>query len=701
METHQAQSKPPTRKREKPILSCNFCRGRKLRCDRQSPCGACTRRGKPTECIFTCSEQERKDAIDYRPHNRSQKARQRIARLENLVTELRDKAESSNKSMSDTAQADNASSGFEPTASGTSPNVRMGNLNLADDQAVYTGSSHWATILEDIQQLRDELTDDGSDIVSEGSSPFASGLIQQSQTARISLLANVSCLPVDQILALVPPRKIVDRYIFQYFNTFDSIILHRGKFLAEYANFWVNPSGASIIWVGFLFSIMSMAVSLQKKEAGVHGVSASELQTTLDTYRTLTIHCLVAGDYLRSSAHTVETLILHFAVDQEADADANIGNWVLMGVIIRIAMRMGLHREPSHWPNIRPLQAELRRRAWTALYSIDFFTSTQIGLPRIIKDSQCDTRPPSYLLDSDIGFEHNTLPPERPHSEPSMLAFNIHRHGVIKVAAEIYDTTEAGPPSPATIATLQAKLERATDFLPDWLRLKPLEESIADSPATILNRMMLDIITQKAIYLLHRHSFVRGSAGEENVGSNEICIKAALAILEHQRRMNEETQPGGLMYNIRWRVAAPLRHEFMQATMMLCFALSRYDAGRDLHRRSDILRALILAKDIWETRSDQSLEAQRAVKAISVMLEQDRKSSVSVSSPSTAFNHSSLSSAENHLGGFDNTFGQTMALDPSFFSVGDDMTALSKVMDEFMNDTAATGLSSSPFGNTS
>ncbi|KAI3588270.1 fungal-specific transcription factor domain-containing protein [Fusarium oxysporum f. sp. albedinis] len=696
METHQAQSKPQTRKREKPILSCNFCRGRK-----QSPCGACTRRGKPTECIFTCSEQERKDAIDYRPHNRSQKARQRIARLENLVTELRDKAESSNKSMSDTAQADNASSGFEPTASGTSPNVRMGNLNLADDQAVYTGSSHWATILEDIQQLRDELTDDGSDIVSEGSSPFASGLIQQSQTARISLLANVSCLPVDQILALVPPRKIVDRYIFQYFNTFDSIILHRGKFLAEYANFWVNPSGASIIWVGFLFSIMSMAVSLQKKEAGVHGVSASELQTTLDTYRTLTIHCLVAGDYLRSSAHTVETLILHFAVDQEADADANIGNWVLMGVIIRIAMRMGLHREPSHWPNIRPLQAELRRRAWTALYSIDFFTSTQIGLPRIIKDSQCDTRPPSYLLDSDIGFEHNSLPPERPHSEPSMLAFNIHRHGVIKVAAEIYDTTEAGPPSPATIATLQAKLERATDSLPDWLRLKPLEESIADSPATILNRMMLDIITQKAIYLLHRHSFVRGSAGEESVGSNEICIKAALAILEHQRRMNEETQPGGLMYNIRWRVAAPLRHEFMQATMMLCFALSRYDAGRDLHRRSDILRALILAKDIWETRSDQSLEAQRAVKAISVMLEQDRKGSVSVSSPSTAFNHSSLSSAENHLGGFDNTFGQTMALDPSFFSVGDDMTALSKVMDEFMNDTAATGLSSSPFGNTS
>ncbi|KAF5634061.1 transcriptional regulatory [Fusarium tjaetaba] len=633
--------------------------------------------------------------MEYILQTRNQKARQRVARLENLVTELRDKAESSTKSLNDVAQANNASIALEPTASGTSPNVRMGNLNLADDQAVYTGSSHWATILEDIQQLRDELADDGSDIASEGSSPFASGLIHQSQAPRISLLANVSCLPVDQILALVPPHKIVDRYISQYFNTFDSLIIHRGKFLAEYASFWVNPSAVSIIWVGFLFSVMSMAVSLQKKEAGMHGLSASELQATLDTYRTLTIHCLVAGDYLRSSAHTVETLLLHFAVDQEADADANIGNWVLMGVIIRIAMRMGLHREPSHWPNIRPLQAELRRRAWIALYSIDFFTSTQIGLPRIIKDSQCDARPPSYLLDSDIGFEHDTPPPERPHSEPSMLAFHIHRHGVIKVAAEIYDTTEAGPPSPTTVATLQAKLEKATNSLPDWLRLKPLEESIADSPATILNRMMLDIIAQKAIYLLHRHSFVRESAGEESVRSSEICIKAALSILEHQRRMNEETQPGGLMYNIRWRVAAPLRSEFMQATMMLCFALSRYDAGRDLNRRSDILQTLIIAKGIWETRSDQSLEAQRAVKAISAILEQYRKSSMSVSSPSTTFNPSSLPSAENHFGGFDNTFGQTMALDPSFFSVGDDTTALSKVMDEFMNDTAAT----SPFGN--
>ncbi|KAJ4255043.1 hypothetical protein NW762_009847 [Fusarium torreyae] len=563
----------------------------------------------------------------------------------------------------------------------------MGNLSLTDDQTVYTGSSHWATILEDIQLLKDDLGDEFADGITEASPPFDGDVMHQPPTPRISLLASATCLPTEQILAQVPPRKVVDRYVSQFFNAFDSIVLHRGKFLAEYANFWANPSATPIIWVGLLFGIMSMSVFLQKQDLGARGLSTAESQATLETYRTLTIHCLVAGDYLRSSRYTVETLMLHFAVDQEVNVDTYIGNWVLLGVVVRVAMRTGLHRDPSHWPNIRPLQAELRRRIWMALYSMDFFTSTQVGLPRIIKDSQCDARPPSYLLDSDISFEHDALPPERPSTDPSILAFNIQRHWVIKVAAEIYDTTEAGPPSSAVIVALEAKLQNAVDALPEWLKPKSLEESIADSPSTILQRMMLDIIIHKAIYLLHRHSFVNGSDGEEVNRSHEVCIKASLAILEHQRRMSEETQPGGLMYGIRWRVAAPLNHEFLQATMMLCFALSRSDAKRALHRRDDILEALIAAKEVWEKKPEGSAEAQRAAKAITVMLEQDRKSFVATSVPPTVFDSSSVAPPENYLETFDNTFGQTMALDPSFFSVDDDMAAFSSILDEFMTDT--------------
>lgn len=396
------------------------------------------------------------------------------------------------------------------------------------------------------------------------------------------------------------------------------------------------------MWVGLLFSIMSTSAFLQQQEIEALGSSTVDSQTTLETYRTLTIHCLVAGDYLRPSRFTIETLTLHFAVDQNVNMDTSIGNWVLIGVVIRIALRMGLHRDPSHWPNIRPLQAELRRRIWIALYQMDYFTSTQIGLPRIIKDSQCDTRPPAHLFDDDIGFEHDEIPPERTLTDYSPLLHIIQRNSIIKVSAEIYDAAEVVPPTSATIAVLRAKLQKAIDDLPEWLKYKPLETAIADSPVTILNRMFLDILIQKAIYLLHRHSFIKGSAGEESTKSNDICIQSALEILEHQRRMSEETQPGGLMFSIRWKVASSLSHEFLQATMMLCFALSRINDGDSgtsntcaLHRRGDIVEALTSAKSLWEKIADRSVEAQKAAKAITKVLKQDMsKSSMPAWTPS-------------------------------------------------------------------
>lgn len=127
--------------------------------------------------------------------------------------------------------------------------------------------------------------------------------------------------------------------------------------------------------------------------------------------------CLIAGNYLQPSRYTIETLTLHFAVDQNMNPDASINNWTLIGVIIRLALRTGLHRDPSHWPNIRPLEAEFRRRLWITLYHMDFFTSTQVGLPRIVKDSQCDVRPPANLIDDDLSFEHDEMPIARPLTE--------------------------------------------------------------------------------------------------------------------------------------------------------------------------------------------------------------------------------------------------------------------------------------------
>ncbi|PWY85817.1 hypothetical protein BO94DRAFT_586376 [Aspergillus sclerotioniger CBS 115572] len=665
-----------------------------LRCDRQSPCSSCLKRGKPEECTYSSSEQERKDAVDYRPHARSQEARQRVVRLEKLVTQMRDQMRAMEQASDQTSNGHVADT--------------VGKLTLTDSHAIYSGSTHWVTILEDIQSLKEELSSDHPEAIrSRESTTVDVDLVTEPPATRISLLLNHPSLPKEQILAMIPPRKVVDRHVSHFFNAFDfaSCILHRGKFLAEYSEFWDNPPTAPIMWVGLLFSVMCTSVFLQQHNIGIY---AAETQEALETYRTLTIHCLVAGNYMRPTQYTIEVLTLHFAIDQSMNLNTDIGNWVLIGVIIRLALRVGLHRDPSHWSNIRPLEAEFRRRLWIILYHMDFFTSTQVGLPRIIKDSQCDARPPANLFDDDLNFGHEEVPPERPLTDPTPLSHIIQRQSIIKVAAETYDATEAGPPSSTTIAALSAKLEKAIDAIPEQSRYRSTDIWIGDSPATILHRMFLDILINKAVYLLYRRSFMKVSVGEETTKSTKLCINAALSILEHQRRLNEEAQPGGIMFSVRWRVASSLNHEFLQTTMMLCFALSRSHEGLNgladsdaLHRRDEILEALIIAKGLWEQDSDRSVEARRAATAIASVLKLNlNKSSsptlITSDGGSNAPMHEYSSTTVHPTGFFEEMPGtasgypldldseQNMMINPPFAAVDPDVTAFGNLWDDYI-----------------
>ncbi|KPM34774.1 hypothetical protein AK830_g11798 [Neonectria ditissima] len=589
--------------------------------------------------------------------------------------------------------------GAEGASSSMSPNDgqaadSMGKLSLADGHAVYIGSSHWITILEDIRQLKDDLCDGNSDsTTSEARTPFDDGLtVHEAPVNRISLLYSATSRTREQILAMLPSRKVVDRHVSHFFNTFDfaTIILHRKTFIAEVRDPYYRSEDMYSHRVVHEFLARPFGSPYHVlQDVGTFGLFVMESQDMLESYRAATIHCLVAGNYLQPGKYTMEALTLHFVLDQNATLDTSIGNWALIGVVIRIAFRMGLHRDPSHWSNIRPLHAELRRRIWIILYHMDFFTSTQVGLPRMIKDSQCDTRPPVHLFDDDLSLEHNEIPPARPLTESTPLLYILLRDAIIRVTAEIYDTTEAEPPSSAAIVALDAKLQAAIDAIPPWLRYEPLETSLADNPVTILHRMILDILINKAVYLLHRRSFVKGCVGGESKKSNESCIKAALAILEHQRRMNEETEPGGLMFGIRWKVASSLNHEFLQAAMMLCLALSRFNeraAGATTFEAShmrEILEALNTAKILWEQSADRSIEAQKAVKALAAVLGQDSDQRTPTLPASERFSEQmSGVVTQSYLGSFD--YEQDVALESCFLPTHDDMGVFGSYFEDFV-----------------
>lgn len=61
-------------------------------------------------------------------------------------------------------------------------------------------------------------------------------------------------------------------------------------------------------------------------------------------YRLRTVQCLITSDYTKSVDNTIETLTLYIHGEYASRPDAEVGIWVVMGIIVRLAMRKDLHK---------------------------------------------------------------------------------------------------------------------------------------------------------------------------------------------------------------------------------------------------------------------------------------------------------------------------------------------------------------------
>ena len=58
-------------------------------------------------------------------------------------------------------------------------------------------------------------------------------------------------------------------------------------------------------------------------------------------YRMLTAQCLLLADYTKPVNYMIETMLLHLRCEHARSKDAEMGIWVLIGMIVRLAMRGG------------------------------------------------------------------------------------------------------------------------------------------------------------------------------------------------------------------------------------------------------------------------------------------------------------------------------------------------------------------------
>ena len=510
----------------------------------------------------------------------------------------------------------------------------LGVLKVDTDRgkSMYVGQEHWHTILSDIAEVKNYFVQHRKDL----EKSYERVLQSKPATAKEAptFLLGAEATTEGDLRAELPPKSTVLTLCGRYFNSMDNAvnIIHAPTFNAQLRSHWQNPSKTPLMWLGLLYSVMCLAMLSYHKVGDEPPEWKGHAMELASLFRVRTVQCLVTADYTKPVEYTVETMILYVFGEYSSRWDADLGLWLIGSLITRVAFRMGYHRDAKWFPSITPFQAEMRRRTWALVRMCDVMFSHQVSLPNMIYDHDCDTQMPLNIFDEEFGPNTKVLPPSRPNSEPTPIAYMIAKVKLcLELGSILQATTRVGKPVPyEEILRLDKRLREVKEDIPSHLKLQPLEGS-RDPLTLIIARFNIDSLYQKIMCLLHRKYLSRARQNPRYAHSRRSAIEASMETLHHLQTLNRESQANGRLRSIKWYVASIATKDFLLPAMLVALEV-RFDnlavkEGREddgfwtPEQRADMASILNSTKEIWRPLAEGSMEAYKAYNIIRIVLE--------------------------------------------------------------------------------
>ncbi|KAF1983873.1 hypothetical protein K402DRAFT_423465 [Aulographum hederae CBS 113979] len=637
------------RQRARAQLSCIFCRQGKLKCNRGHPCDQCIKRSRESSCNFVAPPSRKKP---------NQKMKDRIHHLESMVVDLMKNmpANGQNSTPSDTRHSSNAgedqlwaSGSFDKNSASPESNPSgsdatddaleqgagaFGRMSITNSNTTsYVGNTHWEAILSNIAEVKAELDNDSEheDATPPGSAEDHSSPSNTDSGANVLLGVNSKTRTKEALLREMPEKRIVDMMIRSYFDSRNPALnlIHSPTFIEEYAQFWTNPMAVNTAWLALLLGIMSISCRFMQESdtKNIWGYKDMNLYAEYFRLQDLAASALISTDFTNGGPYVLEALMVYHTGVYYQGEKAQLKVWLALAVVIRIALRMGLHRDPVHSSDISVWQGEMRRRCWHLIYQLDTLMSFQMGLPGMIRHIASDTSPPHNLEDSDFSPQSTVLPPDRPWIEITPASYSIAKGRLAKIFAEAADASHAvKAPEYQSILDLETQLERAHDLIPPALRVRPLEQCLADSPDLIMIRFNLELLYQKTRAVLFRRFITSSDNGQRSQRAREVCLDAAMSTLHQLFVISEGCKPGGIMYQVRWYLSSLNMHDFLLASTVVCLILNEKSNSSEAVSDEDQIQATKMKEAlertllIWQEPAHANPKTHKACKAIFVML---------------------------------------------------------------------------------
>lgn len=444
-----ASPKPPR------ILACVLCQHRKIRCDRNFPCANCTKAN--VKCTPSTPAPARKRR---RPN---QDLQERLARCEELLKEYATDKPDGPATPRPATQApvyDDSYLKWQPA----------GKLIREDGSMRFMDNPLLGTVYDELRAMRDIIdSEDTDDCTTDHST---------TPDENSDLLFGADT-PAVNPETLWPDASHVVRLWQIYLDRVNPLtkIIHVPTMQPFVLDAVGGPQRLPKNIEALLFSIFLMAVvALEPDEC--QGVLGCPREVALERYSAGVRLTLLRIGFLKTHDLTVLQALVIYLISLQGRYNRHAA-WILNGVVIRIAQKMGLHRDGERL-GLAPFEAEMRRRLWWQIIMVDSKYAIFSGLSHSLLPRGWDTKTPKNVNDADI-FPTATEP-FQDREGPTEMVFCLLTYTFAKFLVETpgFDTM--------FMLTTESDLATGHDSVP--------EEQLADYRRTVenLGKQLLDIL---------------------------------------------------------------------------------------------------------------------------------------------------------------------------------------------------------------
>ncbi|RMJ01531.1 hypothetical protein CDV36_015725 [Fusarium kuroshium] len=592
----QQQQQQRSVKRPRPVKSCTECRKRKLRCDRLCPCSQCQKSNRTCKYAVDHDSANLSDGSDSEmpeparpakrncgpnmftsgtplPNNDSaygavrngdstnptslEELAMRMERLErHLMARSPVASETSGRliaASSDTIRGLTVKEGALRTRyhGQNSPRVL---LNLFDEAKDFMANVH------NVNGVRDTLVNFRR---------FHKALLDEYRKSLSPITVFVdSMMPVHKRMTdILPKKSVCDRLIDSYVDTSETIyrILHLPMFTEQYNLYWEGKL-QSEYFLPQLLSLLSIASRFETKTKGLGNERAEgvHIPTACALVRTW-LDSLRGKQLVEFAVLQVEVLLLHA---QRMITPRIQDSWTSLGSIVRMAMTMGLHRDPSEFePRVPVYLGEMRRRMWFTILDMDLHISLASNLPCLVRDGDFTCRPPRNLDDAELFPDMKDLPPSKPIdvvTDNQMQVYAAMTLGVRMKVAHMLNRIDTIRDY-QEILDVGAKLER---FLDDINYIFPRQGILSDAQKSKQwrSRVILDMHVRRPLLALYR-PFAIG-APDAPAQISRAYLRSSMVIMKY---LDELDPMLAHFQDIAEMYHQVLKRDIIQAALSVCF----------------------------------------------------------------------------------------------------------------------------------